>query len=203
MTSLNKYSWEATHITIIAGVITTLTLVTHLLETPRMDTPTARSASAILPTYMLPFSAVPTQSVPDSHPVKVSSQPGATDFQRSDPREVTVGPSGISNRYTLLSAEREPVSSKGEQLIIRLHIESLATEPLVSPFESDMLEIRSPGLPPINPSTSFRTPIPSGNSRNQDIVFNIPQGLSLDEATLLIHYYNYQSEIPLNFRAGK
>jgi len=63
--------------------------------------------------------------------------------------------------------------------------------------EPRMLEINSLGLQPINPTTRFRSPIPSGNTRNQHIVFNIPPSLSLNHSTLRIHYYNYESELPL------
>lgn len=104
-----------------------------------------------------------------------------------------------------LSVDRKPVSSKSDELIVRLHVESLAMENLVSPFESDMLEIRSQGLQPISPSTPFHLPIPSGNNRNHELVLSVPPNLSLKHATLQIHYYNYQGEIPLNppSREGK
>ena len=193
MTFLNKYRWEATHVAVIAGVITTLTLAAGLFGAPRGATPQAGSAPPNLPKLMSSSSAATAQSVPPTQAVQASPA-----SHQSDPSEVTVGASGISNRYRLLSVERKPGSSKSDELTVRLHVVSLAMEPLVSPFESDMLEIRSPGLQPINPSTSFRSPIPSGESRNQDIVFSIPQGLDLNRATLQIHYYNNQSEIPLS-----
>ena len=193
MTFLNKYRWEATHVAVIAGVITTLTLATGLFGAPRGATPQAGSAPPNLQKLMPSPSATTAQSGPPAQAIQAS-----TASHQSDPSEITVGASGISNRYRLLSVERKPGSSKSDELTVRLHVVSLAMEPLVSPFESDMLEIRSPGLQPINPSTSFRLPIPSGESRNQDIVFNIPQGLDLNRATLQIHYYNDQSEIPLS-----
>ena len=193
MTLLNKYRWEATHITVIAGVITTLTLATGLFGAPRGATPQAGSAPPNLQKLMPSSSAATAQSAPPAQAVQAS-----TASHQSDPSEVTVGASGISNRYRLLSVERKSGSSKSDELTVRLHVVSLAMEPLVSPFESDMLEIRSPGLQPISPSTSFRLPIPSGESRNQDVVFNIPQALDLNRATLQIHYYNNQSEIPLS-----
>ena len=202
MSFLDKYRWEATHIAAIAGVIITLALVTGLFGVPRGEgaytlAPTALSKS------MSPPAVVTTQSLSAPQSAQIASQPGAAGAQPSDPHEVTVGPSSISNRYTLLSMERKSVPSKGEELILKLHIESLAMEPLVSPFESDMLEILGPGLQPIAPSTAFRRPIPSGESRNQEIVFSIPQGLNLNDATLRIHYYNYESEIPLNLPLRK
>ena len=110
----------------------------------------------------------------------------------------SVGPNEIANRYTLLAAERKQSSPSNDQLIVRLHIESLAMPPLVSPFESDMLEITSPDLPPINPSTPFKLPLTSGSSRNQEISFRLPAGFSLQDATLRIHYFNYEHEVPLN-----
>ena len=198
MAFLNKYRWEATQVAVIAGVITTLTLGTCLFGAPRGETPQAASAPPVLPKLTSSSSAVTAQSVPPAQAAQSSTQNGTTASQQSDPSEITVGASGISNRYRLLSVERKPGSSKSDELTVRLHVVSLAMEPLVSPFESDMLEIRSPGLQPINPSTSFRLPIPSGESRNQDVVFNIPQGLDLNRATLQIHYYNNQSEIPLS-----
>jgi hypothetical protein len=198
MTFLNKYRWEATHVTVIAGVIATLALATGLFGAPRGATPQAGSAPPILQKPMSSSSAATAQSVPPAQAVQASTQNGTTASQQSDPTEITVGASGISNRYRLLSVERKTGSSKSDELTVRLHVVSLAMEPLVSPFESDMLQIRSPGLQPINPSTSFRLPIPSGETRNQDIVFNIPQGLDLNRATLQIHYYNDQSEIPLS-----
>jgi hypothetical protein len=197
MTLLKRYGWEVTHVTSIMGVIIILTLVTHLTGTPRIDAAAAVKATAIGPKSKTLSGGKP------AYPVRTSAQPGAAPSQRSDPREIVVGASGISNRYTLLSVSRKPISSKSDELIVRLHVESLATEPLVSPFESDMLEIRSPGQQPITPSSPFRLPIPSGNGRNQDIAFSIPSSLHLEGATLQIHYYNYQNEIPLNLPARK
>jgi hypothetical protein len=195
MTVPKKYSWEVTHIMSIMGVIILLTLVTHLIGTPRVDGPSAGNATA--------NGAKSTRSGKSAHPLGVSAQPEVPPPHHSDPREIVVGASGISNRYTLLSVARKPISSKRDELTVRLHVESLATEPLVSPFESDMLEIRSPGQQPITPSSSFRLPIPSGNSRNQDIAFSIPSSLHLEGATLQIHYYSYQNEIPLNLPPRK
>ena len=195
MTVMKKYSWEVTHITSIMAVIIILTLVTHLTGTPRVDAPSAGNAA--------PNGAKSTLPGRSAHPLGVSAQPEVPPSHHYDPREIVVGASGISNRYTLLSVARKPVSAKRDELTVRLHVESLATEPLVSPFESDMLEIRSPGQQPITPSSSFRLPISSGNSRNQDIAFSIPSSLHLEGATLQIHYYNYQNEIPLNLPPRK
>lgn len=203
MKFLNQLSWEATHITVMAGAIGSLALLTCLIGVPR-GKGTFPNASTNLPTYAL-SSSLPakSQAVPAAQQVEASTQRGTTASQQSDPQEVIVGASGISNRYRLMSVERKSMSLASDQLTLRLHIESLAMEPLVSPFESDMLEIRSPGLQPIAPSAPFRLPIPSGNSRNQDIVFNIPQGLNLNSATLRIHYYYYENEIPLKVGLGE
>jgi hypothetical protein len=189
MNAFRKYKWQAAHVTIIVGVITTLALVTHLTGTPRPRIHPSGTAA--------PLSSVP-MSVHPARPAQVSSRPRASGSPPSDPREVVVGPSGISNRYNLVSADRKPVSSTVDELTVRLHVMSLATENLVSPFESDMLDITSPGLQPIYPGTSFHTPIPAGNSQNKDVAFYIPASLSLKKAALNIHYYNYQKQIPLD-----
>ena len=198
MTFANQYSWEVTHITVIGVVITTLTLVTYLFGSPRTEVPPVAGVPLFLRKDMSPSSGGTAQSVPRALAVQVPTQHGTSASQQSDPREIIVGPSGISNRYRLLSLERKTVSPQSDELTVRLHVESLAMENLVSPFESDMLEITSPGLQPIKPKTPFRLPIPSGDTRNQDVVFNIPSGLSLNRTTLRIRYYNYQNDLPLS-----
>lgn len=45
MSLLKQYKWEATHATIILGVITTLTLVTHLTGTHQPQARTAATSS--------------------------------------------------------------------------------------------------------------------------------------------------------------
>jgi hypothetical protein len=202
MTFLDKYRWEATQVAVIAGVIVALMLGTHLIGVPRGEIPLAAIAPSLLPKNMSPPPTVTPPSVPAVHALPISTPNVTPAVQQSDPSEITVGASGISNRYRLLSVERKTISPKSDELTVRLHVVSLAMDPLVSPFESGMLEISSPGLQPIAPSASFRLPIPSGESRNQDIVFRIPPDLDLNKATLRIHYYNYQSEIPLNLEAS-
>lgn len=172
-----EHSWEITHLSVIAGAIIILTLVIRLVGTPLIEVPLPKSAPPM--TFENRFQPIPP---PTPQPAPPSS-----------PHEVTVGATGISNRYTLVSVDRK----RGE-LVVKLHIQSLAMENLVSPFASDMLEIRSPGLQPIAPSTRFRAPIPSGNSRDQDIVFKVPPALNLDHTTLRIFYYNYEGMIPLD-----
>jgi hypothetical protein len=180
MTLLTTYSWELTHITSIVAVFTTLALVMHLSGTSRIDTHPPERATATL-------------SVPATHAAHVSSHTGAAPSQHSDPSEIVVGPTSISNRYTLLRINRKPVSATRDELIIRLHVDSLAMEPLVSPFPSDMLALTGWELEPITPKTKFRHPVPSGNSVNQDVVFNIPSSLDLSRTALQIRY---QNEIP-------
>jgi hypothetical protein len=191
MSTLKKYSWEAT----IFGVITTLTVVTHLIGTPP---PRIHLSAIATPMKSPPQSYGAPIAADTSQPSQISSQPKPAHPPTSNPREVIVGPSGISNRYFLLSVDRRSLSATVDKLTVRLHVASLASENLVSPFSSDMLDITSPGLEPIDPKTSFHTPIPSGDTRNLDVVFNIPASLSLEKAALYIHYYNYQNQIPLN-----
>lgn len=85
-----------------------------------------------------------------------------------------------------MSVERKPGPSGSDDLTVKLHVQSLALENLVSPFESDMLELKSPGAQPINPTAAFRTPIPSGSSLDQTITFQIPAATSLEHTTLQI-----------------
>ena len=119
-------------------------------------------------------------------------------MNQSDPRVIVVGPRDISNRYTLLGVNRKSISRTNDELTVRLRVESLAMEPLVSPFESDMMELHGRELKSIKPMTPFHHPVPGGDSLNQEVVFSIPTEMGLSDTTLQIHYYNYQAEIPLN-----
>ena len=209
MTIMEKYKWEVTRSTVVGAIIMALAVVTHLFSTPRSDFPlsgnarsgNARPAAANVqltsPSHTQSLPADTTVPLPDPNPTQRPATREAVATPPSDPRQFSVGPNEIANHYTLLAVERKQVSPEDDQLIVRLHIESLATDPLVSPFESDMLEIRSPGSQPIKPSAAFRLPLPSGSSRNQDIAFRLPAGFLLKEATLRIHYYNYEHEVPL------
>ncbi len=192
MAAAKQYQWEATHIGAIAGVMVILALQAHLTGTrnaPNVNEQGQFQKLATAPTLKAvhPVPASDAAALEPTHPI--TSPP-------SDPSEVTVGPSGISNRYKLQRVNRKKQSAH-DVLTVSLHVESLATEGLVSPFESGMFEISNPGAPPLKPSTPFRSPVPSGNSRDRDITFNVPSTLDLDHATLRIHYYNYENEIPL------
>jgi len=193
--ALNKYSWEATHATVIAGVIATLGIAVHIPGVQRAQPNAAATAASITPVPTgVPFAA--TQEI--VHPRPASQRASDVDHQQTDPREITVGAREISNRYTLLSIDRKRVSSKLDELTVKLNVKSLAQESLSSPFESDMVELKSEGMEPIKPLKPFRNPLPSGTSRKQEVVFNIPSDLNLDHTSLQIHYYFFQSEIPLN-----
>ena len=198
MTVMEKYRWEVTGTAMVVAAIMALIVVTRLIDIPSSEIPVAKNARLTLPIHAQspPFdTSVP---FPDPNPIHRPAKREAIASPPSDPRTFSLGPNEIANRYTLLGVERKQVSPEHEDLIVRLHIESLATEPLVSPFESDMLEITSPGLQPINPNKAFRLPLPGGGSRNQDIAFRVPAGFRLQDATLRIHYYNYEHEVPLS-----
>jgi hypothetical protein len=204
MTVMEKYQWEATRSAIVAAIVLALAVVTHLFGTSRSDFPSsanarpaAGNARLTFPTHNQSPPVDTTVPLPDPNPTQRPAKRATLASPPSDPRQFSVGPNEIANRYTLLGIERKQVSPEDDQLIVRLHIESLATDPLVSPFESDMVEIRSPGSQPIKPSTPFRLPLPSGGSRTQDIAFRLPAGFLLKEATLRIHYYNYEHEAAL------
>jgi len=170
--------------------------VIHVTGTPRSETRPPPMTTAIAPGASSWMSGAPGR--PASPTPVPPSRPNTT---LTDPHEVIVGPNSISNRYKLLSVDRKPRSRTSDDLTVKLHVESLAMENLVSPFESGMLDLQSPGLAPVHPRNPFRSPLPSGSTRNQEIVFSIPTTLNLNHATLQIHYYNYQNEIPLDLPA--
>src|SRR5437868_3861644 len=105
MAVMDEHRWEALCVATIAGIVAILALQKHLVRvsaTParpsvneqelldRLTTvPTIRSVRAVPASDAAALNA--TQPVP--------SQP-------SDPSEVTVGPSGISNRYKLKRVDR-------------------------------------------------------------------------------------------------
>ena len=99
----------------------------------------------------------------------------------------------------MLASDRKRISPTSDELILRLRVVSLAAPNLVTPYQSAMLEVRVPGEAPIQPQESFSRPVAAGNSREDEITFTIPPGLSLDHSTLSIHYYSDAKEIPLIF----
>jgi hypothetical protein len=169
-------------------------LVTHLIGSPIRSMQPSEAAMLITPGSVRP-PPVPGPIVP---PLTITA-PRSIAPETSNPREVVVGPAGINNRYTLTGVSRKKISPNLDELSVELHVVSLASENMVSPFESDMFELKSPGLNPILSRAEFRRPVPSGHSEDQEIVFEIPSSLSLKDAILRIHYYNYQGEIPLLF----
>jgi hypothetical protein len=191
VTVMEKYNWELTRSLMFVAIIMAVIVVTRLTA-PMHAIPSAQN------TRHAPSTPLDTSiPLPDPNPIQPPAKRATPATPPSDPRVFSVGPNEIANRYTLLDVERKPASPSNDQLIVRLHIESLATAPLVSPFESDMLEITVPGLQPINPSTPFKRPLASGSSRNQEVAFRLPAGFRLQDATLRIHYYNYEHEVPL------
>jgi hypothetical protein len=199
VTVMEKYQWEVTRTAIVATAFMALIVVTRLVDdTPGGKTPPAKNARLTSPSHAQIPPLDSTTAFPDPNPVRLPAKRATVASPPSDPRKFSVGPNELANRYTLLGVERKQVSPEHDDLIVRLHIESLATEPLVSPFESGMLQITSPGLQPINPNKVFRLPLPGGSSRNQDIAFRVPADFRLQDATLRIHYYNYEHEVPLS-----
>lgn len=167
MTLLQKHHWKATHITIIVRVIAALVLGRYLFGISPHGA--HYNGSPQFPTTKLtPHSSADTaQIAPLSPAISAHAGQGAGDSSPTDPREITVGPSGISNRYRLLSLVRKTGRPEGNDLVITLHVESLAAENLVSPFASDMMEMESPSPQSIRPSIAFHRPMPGGTSLNQ------------------------------------
>lgn len=196
MAPMDQYRWETVRVATIVIIIAILALQEHLTRNPAAQARQAKNEQQLFEKLTTAPAIAPVRPIPPSDAGALNSNPAVTS-RPSDPSEVTVGPSGISNRYKLQRVDRRKQTAN-DVLVVSLHVESLATEGLVSPFESGMFEIGSPDTPPIKPSTPFRSPVPSGNSRDQEIVFSVPSTLSLDHATLRIHYYNYEKEIPLN-----
>jgi hypothetical protein len=183
ISSLQRYRWEALHLGAICGVIIVLIVVTHLPgHTDSEDRP--------IPSWTPTLASGGKEAA--THPSPRSRAPP------SDPREVVVGPNSISGQFTLLDIDRKRSTPETDVLTLRLHVVSRAIVPLVTPFESAMLDVHAKGLEPINPQHPFSHPVPAGESRNEDIAFMIPSNLTLDRMALRIHYYNEEKEIPLN-----
>jgi hypothetical protein len=179
---LQRYRWEALHVAAISAVVTVLTVVPHLPgHADSEGRPTARPTTTLASREK----AVVTRPSPRRTPPP------------SDPREVVVGPNSISGQFTLLDIDRKRSTPETDQVTLRLRVVSRAIAPLVTPFESAMLDVRASGLEPINPQHPFSHPVPAGESRDEDIVFIIPSNLTLDRVVLRVHYYNEEREIPL------
>jgi hypothetical protein len=191
---LHRYGWETTLSAIIATVIATLAIVTHLSVPARPpDQPKANlTTSSKLEPWQPSPGAAPSLSASDTdRPARRSSRP-------HDPHEVVIGPNTIAGRFILLATNRKRATPTSEELTLRLRVVSLAAADLVTPFQSGMVEVRTPGQDPIHPQHAFSHPVAAGTSREEDIAFTIPSGLSLDHGTLRIQYFNEMKEIPLN-----
>lgn len=198
MSTLKKYSWEGTLIVAIGGVITVLTLVTHLTaRAPDGGTPGGpKPAPGPTAFHPIPDRVSVASTTPPAVPRKTVKARFASS-KPSDPLEVIIGPSSISGRFRLLAVDRTPATEASDKLTLRLRVVSRAMADLVTPFQSAMLEVRVRGLEPINPERAFSEPVPAGNSREEDIAFVVPSSVNLDRAVLRVHYYNEQKEIPL------
>ena len=188
--ALKKYAWEGILVAILGGVIMVLTLVSHL--TARPDPPTsARTGLGHVPSV----STLPPISAAASRKPVVAAKP-------SNPLEVVLGPSSIAGQFTLLAANRKAATPTSDKLTLRLRVVSRAVADLVTPFQSVMLEVCTPGLEPIAPEHPFSHPVPASNTLDEDIAFIVPTTLNLDRAVLRIHFYNEQKDIPLGLLSG-
>ena len=204
---MHQLRWEASLSAVIGAVVVTLAVFTRLFGHPGSLDHTVENTSPISrftpgkplgsllpgdlarppPTKPLPFPVPRTAPRSARHP----SQP-------PDPHQVVIGPNTISGRFILLASDRRRISLTSDELILHLRVVSLAAPNLVTPYQSEMLEVRAPGQAPIQPQDSFSRPVAAGNSREDEITFTIPATLSLDHSTLSIHYYSDAKEIPLN-----
>lgn len=206
----SNYRWESTLVATIGAVIATLTLVTHLTArinpADRTSSYSAKSprplVSESLPSYaraVQPMQPAPAMTSGEHSVRNRSTRPSR---KPSDPLEITIGPSSISGQFRLMTANRTQATPTSDKLTIRLRVVSRAMADLVTPFQSAMLEVRAPGLEPINPEQPFSTPVHAGDTRDEDIAFMVPPALNLDHAVLRIHYYNELKEIPFALLPG-
>lgn len=206
---LRKYGWGWSLVAILGGVIATLTLVTHLTaRTEPVDGAPARPAAQPLVFQAMP-GLTPIASSKRSKPAAVSRGADVVDRRAavwrkpSNPLEVVIGPSAISGQFKLLKADRATATPTSDKLTLRVRVVSRAMADLVTPFQSEMLEVRSEGLEPIGPDRAFSYPVAAGDTREEDVVFTVPSGLKVDGAVLRIHYYNEVNEIPLGVVRGE
>ena len=192
-TAFKNYGWDTTLVAIIVAVIVALVLVTHV---PGSVPPTEHFRTEATAT---PQHDSWQPSAPRTPPLSTTGtdRPARHPARPSDPNEVVLGLNSIGGRYTLLTTHRRQTAPTSDELTLRLRVVSLAIANLVTPFQSGMLQVRVPGEQPIYPRQEFSHPIPSGNTREEDIVFAIPSSLSLDHGTLRIQYFNESKEIPL------
>ena len=183
--ALKRYAWEGALVAILGGVIMVLTLVSHL--TARPDPPTSAQWG---------LGRVPSVSIlqPTS---AAASRKRVVAAKPSNPLEVVLGPSSIGGQFTLMAANRIAATPTSDKLTLRLRVVSHAVADLVTPFQSVMLEVRTPGVDPIAPEHPFSRPVPAGNTRDEDIAFIVPASLNLDRTALRVHFYNEQKDIPL------
>src|ERR1700758_4441804 len=101
----NQHKWEATRIVAIVGVIAILGLQTLLTRDPAAAARQAAHSEELLNqlTQAPTLKSVPPIPASDAAALDPSRQATA---RPSDPSEVIVGPSGISNRYKLQRVNR-------------------------------------------------------------------------------------------------
>ena len=206
-TTLQRFGWEVSLVALISAVIVTLATVTRLFGHPHAPDQTMADTSTISKSTSRRFLANslpadlprpdPTEALPPQVP-RATARSGRRPSQAPDPHQVIIGPDTISGRFILLASNRSRTGPTSDELSLRLRVVSLAAANLVTPYQSWMLEVRAPGQAPIKPDKSFSSPVPAGNTREDEITFTIPSDLSLDHGTLNINYYNETKAIPLD-----
>jgi len=200
MNVLKQYGWEGTLVGIIGALIIALTTVTHFTAHPeRPDSaPDGVTTLSGAPAFHPVPDRLPVPSTAPSIQPRASQKAPAANRKRADPLEVFLGPSSISAEFRLLSVSRTPATPTSDRLTLGIRVTSRAMAGLVTPFQSAMLEVRSHALQPIKPEHSFSYSVSAGNTREEDIAFMIPSGLSLEHTVLRILFYNEQKEIRLS-----
>ena len=183
--ALKQYAWEGTLVATLVGVIMIRIVVTHLIARPNPPTSPYTGLSPV-PAVSI---RQPTRAAASRHPVAPAKP--------TNPLEVVLGPPSIGGQFTLLAANRTTATPASDKLTLHLRIASRAIGDFVTPLQYVTLELYTPGLDPIALEHPFSHPIPAGNTRDEDIAFIIPATLRVDRATLRIHFYNEQKDIPL------